>query len=173
MKKRLTIILVLTGALAFGAALGTWAYFTSTAVSEENVFTTGTLSIENPGSLTRGLAVDNIFPGWESRERLITVANTGSLKFKYRVSVASLKGNVLYDGPTPLQVKIGKDDYKDIDKLGYTELGTIEAGSKGTFTIRFRLPAQAGNEYQGKTAKFDFIFDATQENNPNWSESGE
>lgn len=170
MKFRVLISFVLIGLLAFAAGLGTVAYFTSTATSTDNTFTAGTLNIASPGTISSSLPVGNIFPGWESGTKTVTVSNTGSLDFKYRISVAALTGNRLYDGVTPLQVSVNGGDFKDISKLGYVELGTIAAQGTGTFTIAFKLPATADNAYQGATGTFQFVFDATQTNNTGWNQ---
>lgn len=172
MKKSLLISLVLIGVMAFGLGIGTYAYFTSQATSEDNTFATGTLVIDSPGTLTTAeMGVDNIYPGW-SDSRGVTVHNSGSLEFKYRVRVDSdpLVGNPLYDGDTPLQVSFDGVNYTDIDALDYVELGTIAAGGDGTFNIYFKLPEAADNDYQGAEATLTFVFDATQVGNPGWTE---
>lgn len=169
MSKKLIISLMLIGILAFGAGLGTFAYFTSTATSSDNVFETGTLVIDNPGTLTTDLEVDNIYPTWTT-SKTVTVHNSGSLVFKYRMSVTPLTGNILYDGATPLQVSVNGDTWTNIDDLGYVELGQIAAGTEGTFTIGFKLPAEANNDYQDATADFDIVFDATQVENPGYTQ---
>lgn len=172
MRRNIIISLVLIGLLAFGIGFGTFAYFTSQATSTNNTFTAGTMTIDSPGTLTANLAVGNIYPGW-STSKTITVHNSGSLDFKYRISVQALTGNILYDGATPLQVSINGGTFKDIDELGNVELGTIAAGQDGTFTIAFKLPEAADNSYQGASGTFTFVFDATQTTNPGWNETGQ
>lgn len=169
MRRNIIISLVLIGLLSFGIGFGTFAYFTSQATSENNTFTAGTLVIDSPGTITANLNVGNIYPGW-SVTKTVTVTNSGSLDFKYRMSVEELAGNILYDGDTPLQVSINGGDFVNIDEMGYVELGTIAAGHTGTFTIAFKLPEAADNDYQGATGTFTFVFDATQTGNPGWSE---
>lgn len=172
MTRNIFISLVLIGLLAFGIGFGTFAWFTSQATSDNNTFTSGTLVIDSPGRLTADLDVYNIYPGW-SKSKTITVHNSGSLDFKYRMSVKALPDNKLYDGPTPLMVKINNGDFKEIDELGNVELGTIAAGQDGTFTITFKLPEAANNDYQEASGTFTFVFDATQTANPGWNEAGQ
>lgn len=173
MSKKAILSLVLIGLLAFGAGLGSYAWFTSQATSTGNVFETGTLEIGGDDGvvqqLTSEMSVDNIYPSWTSGVKTINVENTGSLEFKYRMSVEALAENLLYDGATPLQVSVNGGAFTDIDELGYVELGNIAANSTGTFTIEFMLPQEANNDYQGATAAFAFVFDATQVNAP-WTE---
>ncbi len=172
MKKRLFLTLVLVGLLAFGVGMGTFAWFTSTATSTDNVFETGTLDIMGPGEsgIVADMAVGNIYPSWTSGAKTITVTNSGSLDFKYRISVEALTENILYDGDTPLQVSVNDGDFVDIDEMGYVELGDIDAGQTGTFTIEFKLPQEADNDYQDADATFSFVFDATQIGNTGWTE---
>lgn len=170
MKKRALLSLLLIGVLAFGAGLGTYAWFTSQATSTDNVFETGTLKIDDNGNVQQILEIENIYPSWTSEVKTITVENTGSLEFKYRMSVEALTNNPLYDGDTPLQVKVNDNDFVDINKLGYVELGNIGAGQNGTFTIQFKLPKEANNDYQNARADFTFVFDATQVQNTGWIE---
>ncbi|MFA5523529.1 MAG: TasA family protein [Tissierellales bacterium] len=170
MSKKALLSLLLIGVLAFGAGLGTFAWFTSQATSTDNVFETGTLIIGENEEIEHILTVENIYPSWESEVKEIEVKNTGSLEFKYRMSVEALIGNLLYDGTTPLQVKVDNGEFTDINDLGYVELGTIKPSETGTFEIQFRLPQEADNEYQDAQASITFVFDATQVNNETWTE---
>ncbi|MTI69373.1 MAG: hypothetical protein FH751_03825 [Firmicutes bacterium] len=171
MKKKVLLSVLLVGLLAFGAGMGTFAWFTDTATSNDNVFETGTLTIDDPGELTAQMTVDNIYPGWTSDEKEITVTNSGSIDFKYRISVEALTDNILYDGATPLQVKINDGAYVNINELGNVELGEITAADDtGTFNIQFKLPEAANNDYQNQSATFTFAFDATQTENDGWTE---
>lgn len=162
MKKKAIISLVLIAMMAFGIGAGSFAWFTSQATSTDNVFEAGTLTIDSPGTITTDLLeVNNIYPSWNQSNE-VTVHNSGSLDFKYRVSVEELTGNILFDGDTPLQVSVNNGTWTDINKLGYVELGTIEAGQDGEFEIAFRLPEEADNDYQNVSANFTFVFDAAQ-----------
>ncbi len=173
---------LLTGILAIAlicacAGVGTMAYFTSRVESGDNVFTTGTLVIDSPGALTAEMDVDNIYPGW-FEDKDITVKNSGTIPLKYRISVQPLTGNIFYDGKKPLQIGIVKptDPPTKLPKLGRidwmkpVEIGTIPAGGSSTFNITFYLPKEANNDYQGKSATFTFVFDATQTANQGWAE---
>jgi hypothetical protein len=143
---------------------GTGAWFTDSRVSNNNIFQTGILKIEETGPLTAGMNVDNIYPGWNSGEgpKAINIVNSGTVDFNYSVSVESLTGNLLYDGLTPLQVNINETGFIDINKVKNIGLGGINAKDTGSFTIRLRLPENADNSYSEKTAAFNFVFDATQ-----------
>lgn len=166
MNKKLIVLLVV-GLLTIVSAYGTYAWFTSQATSTGNVFVTGTLNISGPGQITTDLSVDNIYPSWTT-SKTVTVKNNGSIPFKYRLSVLPLIGNLLYDGPTPLQIKINSGNFVNINQLGTVDLGILntknQSGDSAQITFEFKLPPEADNAYQGVTGNFTFLFDATQTN---------
>ncbi|HHV71631.1 MAG TPA: hypothetical protein GXX38_03335 [Clostridia bacterium] len=177
MNKKMLISLMLIGVLTFAIGMGTFAYFTSEAVSEDNVFTAGTLEIEGPGENFAGgmYEVENIYPGWEDQVD-VTVKNIGTLPFKYRMKLDAFEGG-LTSGANPLQIKVNDGQWMNIGDFDSVVLndganGGIAPGEEDTFTVYFRFPAAAGNEYQGASASLDFSFDATQINNPGWDEAG-
>lgn len=155
----LGILLVL---LTLNSATGAW--FTDSKASSKNLFQTGILNIEGPGAMTSGINVDNIYPGWQSGDepKSITIINSGTLDFDYSISCEPLDGNLLYNGPTPIQVNINESGFVNINELDSVFLGSINRNSTGTFTIRFRLPETADNLYSEQTAAFIFRFDALQ-----------
>ncbi|HHW48942.1 MAG TPA: hypothetical protein GXX14_10045 [Clostridiaceae bacterium] len=119
MKMRFIISLILVGVLAFGAGLGTLAWFTSQSTND-NVFQTGTLIIgaSNPGSNT-GVFNDILwYPGREET-KTITVVNHGNLPFKYRLKL------VLPDG-RPLGVD---SEGENIDGLEGENLDGVEGAN--------------------------------------------
>lgn len=173
-KRILMSVLLIIGLLAIGSAFGTYAWFTSQATSTDNIFKTGTLNITGPGQITGNLSVENIFPSWTT-SKTVTVTNSGTIPFKYKVRVLPLEGNLLYDGPSPLQVKIGKvvdgvnttiKDFVSVNKLGTVDLGSIDTTNpqenSAQLTFEFKLPSEADNAYQNITGNFTFTFDATQ-----------
>lgn len=172
MKKRAILALALAAMLAFGAGVGTMAWFTSTATSDRNVFQTGTLTINGPGRnqvVENVVDITNIYPGWEGHST-INVRNTGSLAFKYKVSVQSRENSLLYNGLHKLQVKVNDSEFMPINEFNDIPLGIIANGGEKEITFEFNLPTTAGNEYQNLMDRFDFVFEATQlENNePGW-----
>jgi len=174
MSKKLIISLVMIGILAFGAGLGSYAWFTSEAVSSDNVFETGTLKIgdeEGEGRIVpTELGFDKIFPSWE-RTYSVEVENNGSLEFKYGIESITLKegSELLYKGPNGLEISFDGTTFMSLDKVDYQYLGRIAAGKKGSFDVTFRLPYTAGDEFQGLSATLIINFYATQvENNDKW-----
>lgn len=84
MNKKLIISLVMIGILAFGAGLGTFAWFTSTAASTGGTFTAGTLKIDVNGSLDNDekfaiIPIDKMAPGDDPIFKTLTITNEGNL----------------------------------------------------------------------------------------------
>lgn len=173
MNKKLAISLILIGVLAFSLGLGSYAWFTSTATSSDNLFETGTLKIDVNSPVITVADFSNIYPSWNSGAKTYDVRNQGTLNLKYRMTVQGEAGELLFDGPTPLQVKINDNDFVDIDQAGTVYIGEIEAGQTDGLNLQFRLPSDADNDYQDESASFTFVFEATQVDNPGWNEAGQ
>lgn len=177
MNKKLIIILAMIGILAFGAGLGSYAWFTSEAVSSDNVFQTGTLKIGDEIDNGEGRIVatqigfDNIYPVWQQTFP-VTVENNGSLDFKYGIEKIELKAggsDLLYSGAYGLEVSFNGEDFIDVNDVDFEYLGQIAAGGSGSFNATFRLPQDADDTYQGQNATLIINFYATQvENNEIW-----
>lgn len=172
MNKKLVISLVLIGVLAFGLGLGSYAWFTSTATSSNNLFETGTLVIDVDSPIITVADFSNIYPSWNSGVKEYEVRNEGTLDLKYRMRVEGTAGDRLFDGATPLQVSINGGTFVNMNQVETVYIGEIAAGAAGGLELRFRLPSEADNEYQNETASFTFVFEATQVDNPGWSEAG-
>jgi predicted ribosomally synthesized peptide with SipW-like signal peptide len=170
MDKKKIISLLAAGVMMVGitVSLGTGAWFTDNKTSKVNVFNAGTLKLGEPGTITSGMPLGNIYPGW-TESKTVTIDNKGSLPLKYKMSVTPLIGNILFDGQTPLQVNVNNQGFVDINKLGEVFLGQISASSQGTFNLAFKLPQAAGNDYASKTATFDFNFTAAQLNDTSFT----
>lgn len=181
MNRKVILSLLLVGVLAFGAGIGTFAYFTSSTSSTGNTFTAGRLVITNwnPGNFVAGLNVRNIYPGFISPLHTVEVHNEGTLPLKYKISVNE-SDSILYTGTYPLQVRIVQGgtavrEWVDIDRMREVELPQsiqpddpatpdVDEGI-GRFEIQYRMPEKAGNDYQGATADLTFVFNATQVEN--------
>lgn len=172
MNKKLVISLVLIGVLAFGLGIGSYAWFTSTATSSNNLFETGTLVINVDSPIITVAEFGNIYPSWNSGVKEYDVKNEGTLDLKYKMRVEGTAGDKLFDGVTPLQVSINGGAFVDMDQAGTIDIGQIAAGTTDGLQLQFRLPSEADNEYQNESASFTFVFEATQIDNPGWSEAG-
>lgn len=77
MSKKAILSLVLIGILAFGAGLGTFAWFTAEVSSVENTFATGKFELNGSEPLEIALNVNNAQPGVEEDLNTIEIENTG------------------------------------------------------------------------------------------------
>lgn len=175
MKKRLVISLVLVGLLAFGAGLGTYAWFTSSATSSNNQFTAGELEVNNETAfdLTQvgTVILDNLQPG-DEESFTFTVDNTGSLDMKYRINLTSIAGD-LTTGNTPIQIKLDNGTWADISGSYYEDPAfVIQAnGAAVTHTLYVKLPGLANNTYQEADGSFNVTVEATQTTNGGWTQN--
>lgn len=83
MKRKAILSLMLVAVLMIGASLGTYAWFTSSATSEDNTFTAGTLRIDVNESLEHNgvfniLEVNGLMPNQETEEFTINITNKGT-----------------------------------------------------------------------------------------------
>lgn len=167
MNKKILLVALLIGMLAFGAGLGTYAWFTSQATSENNEFTAGTLIInENTTALpvTAPATLGDLKPG-DSEEYSFDVDNTGSLNLKYRVRLADVTGD-LTAGANPLKVYLDGTEIGSIsnDMLVVQSTNLNPDDAAVTHTLKFELPQAADNFYQGASCNFKVQIEAIQEN---------
>lgn len=174
MKRVVLIVILLLCVIGTGISLGTYAWFTSQATTENNVFQSGELVIGVPNNGTNDgfINLANLFPG-KSVNASLDVKNMGDVLFKYKISTIKTGGDqglfdiltlTISDGTT----KIYDGLLKDINK----EIGNIEPDKSQTLQFTIKMPESAGNNCQSKMTTTKFIFDATQVENTSWSESG-
>ena len=168
MKKKVIISLVLIAIMAFGIGAGSYAWFTSEAKSEDNVFTAGTLKIEANETKRFEKDINNIYPSWED-SNTITIVNAGTLPLKFRVLMEASESE-LFSGDYPLQIKINDEDYTSVEDFEPFVFGSLDVGASVDLEISYKLPEGASNDYQGKTGTLSFTFEATQTENPGWTE---
>lgn len=176
MKLKVLVSLMLVGIMAFAVGMGTFAYFTSQAASDDNVFETGTLKIgvPNEGANAAFINATNWQPG-DSVSQDLDVKNLGSLPYKYKVSASMTEGDAIFYDQLMVEIKQGtRVVYNGLAKNLSNQLVTDNVADGVTEVLSFKLtlPTSAGNECQDKTAKVKFTFDATQTNNSGWSVSG-
>lgn len=189
MKRKAIISLILVAVLAFGAGMGTIAYFTSQAASTGNTFATGELTIGLTGTGTTDICfnITGVAPGDAPIPQTITVNNDGDFAFKYKVSAtrvtatgdAETKSLALYNA---LRVSVysgsnttaitGLDDITLSSLTDKLVNSNLAADADETLTFKVYLPATAGNDCQGAATNVTLTFDATQTTNSGWSQSG-
>lgn len=150
----------------------TSAYFSSQAISKENTFKAGNLSIKDPGQIISDNDFNNLYPGWKDN-KTIKLYNDGTLNFKCKMSIYCNSDSILYNGDNCLKVTITDTDEhkvycenKKISDIKDMIIGKIGLGASRTLKFEFSLPDEADNNYSGKSCDLSFVFDAVQEDAP-------
>lgn len=182
-------MVALTGALTIGAAR---AYFTD----QETVsfaMDAAKVNIKINGVASVPITLGNLQPGiWSPQQKLEvynqnTPLSTVSVKYRFQdlfgsQSVAGLYDKlnvrvrhtfagtpnpgswpVVYNGPL-------KDLLVDSTVTPGMVAASLGVNITHVFYFDFELDTTAGNTFQGSNATFSLVFDATQTNNPGWTE---
>jgi predicted ribosomally synthesized peptide with SipW-like signal peptide len=190
------VMIVMVSAVAIGA---TQAWFTDQETMV-NGLSTGKLDVELRGSYASGIVIPvdttqyfegGMVPGQEFGPYAVQVYNKGwgesTVPVQYSWTSSYTGGSeLLYD---KLDVKVREGNCDWLGAPWFTEpqgvlysmgplqsMGRIVSASPlGVNIIRctwftFELPSNAGNEYQGLNTQFDLLLDATQVENPGWTE---
>lgn len=176
---RRTILSVAIIILAFAAiGGGTMAWFTD-EVALENTFTAGTLDIEGSDFWTGfapGAIWNNVNPG-DCRNKEFTINNNGTknalIRFQWDGEWGEMVGNTwtpMVDGdPTLVTVTAPTGWYEHTDGWWYytpNPADPLAPGAKLEFALKVCIAgAETGNEYQGKSFKLNFTFEAIQASN--------
>lgn len=171
MNRKSIAALAIAAVMTVGVGASSYAWFTSQATSVNNTVQTGTLAIggTNGSTTLKTFTLDNLYPGAEgSKSDSITIKNNGTINLQYKVS-SKFKGGVdnLYN---VAKVKVTKASGEvvyngNVNGLnGYLANSNLAVGSSETLEFVVSLPDDADNQYQGKTAYVDFVFDASQYN---------
>jgi predicted ribosomally synthesized peptide with SipW-like signal peptide len=158
----ITFILLVIGALLIGGA--TVAWFTSSAENTRNSFQSGTLDIKldrEQGNYY--FNIQNIAPGDQGSQQ-VAISNKGSLDLVYQISFTI--AGVLAEGENPLEIQLLNSSEERIDTGSERRLAS---GQQEPLTITWKMPEEAGNEYQGGTARFDLLVNASQVNDQDTS----
>ncbi len=181
MSKKLLLSLLLIGVLAIGAGLGTYAWFTAEAKSEDNVFEVGTFKLESQGKV---FELKNAEPGGEISTKKLTVKNTGSLPMILKAELTptfyqaskkatlnfgdyfEIKATISYtDGikEKPLYISewMSVKDFADFVSKEWNQF-TFEPKHELKVDFKLRLNEDAGNEYQGGSVEAALIIQARQ-----------
>jgi hypothetical protein len=171
---RIALGALLTLLLATGAVVGSGADFTASSANPTNTFAAGTLTIGNSKNATAILTAANMRPGDPATTGTVDIENTGSLSGAFTLSRGtvtdsdpanplSAKLNVVV---TDCLATCGDGD----DTVKYTgtlaamgqniALGTYAAAATHRYRFAVALDSSAGNAYQGDTSTVQFDFNA-------------
>lgn len=125
MKRNIIISLILIGLLAFGAGFGTYAWFTSQAVSGNNEFKSGTIKLKELGESDFKLgAIDNMAPGDVTDVATIEIKNIGTLDLAWF-------GHFAFSGDEELKEAL----YIDYAKMEFFEDGILDEAATDEFIV--------------------------------------
>ena len=185
--KRALLTSVMALFLCFAMLLGTtYAWFTDSVVSNNNIIKSGTLDVEMywaygteaPDSATWTDASTGAIFNYDKWEpgyvevRHIKIANEGTLALKYQIKivangeVSDLADVIDVYYVDPAQQIADRTALTDDNKLGTltdvlanlanTANGELPAGENDTITLALKMQESAGNEYQNKSIGSDF-----------------
>lgn len=191
--------LVIVVAVAAVASVATWAYFTDQETVASSL-STGKLDVELRGANASGITIPvdttqyfegGMAPGVEFGPYEVAVYNKGwgqsTIAAKYAWSSVYTGGSqALYD-KLDVKVREGNCDWLDdawFAGQGYiyqgklnampaylqTAMGLLHPNITRCTWFYFTLDSTADNTYQGLTTNFDLILNATQNENPGWTE---
>lgn len=172
------------------AAGSTSAYFVDQEVIAGNTFTAGGVHIDIRGAGATPRVLTNMAPGvWTApvEYQVYNLANSLPVKYKFSDNKVSESVTGYYDminvrvrhtfagTPNPAGWPVVySGPLKDL-AIDSTATGGIISTTLGTnithvFYLEYQLDSSTGNAFQGATATADLVFDATQVNNPGWTE---
>lgn len=169
MKRIIFISMLLVGVLGIAAVFSTYAWFTSQATSNDNIFESGELIIGLPftGANDGFISANNLYPG-SSVSQSVEVKNLGDIVFKYKVISTRNSGDETFYNKLNIQIEKGAQSvYNGPLKDLNTSIGNINSGSSEVVKFTLSLPEDADNTYQGKLTNVKFTFEATQLENNN------
>ncbi|MDD4659004.1 MAG: TasA family protein [Eubacteriales bacterium] len=176
MRKRVVVsmlVIALAAALLGGAA---FAWFTDSDSAAAN-FTAGTIKLGKP--VATGLEVTNMAPG-DHQDWTVTIQNDGTLDMYYRLSFSGGIAGAALTEVLEVSLYDGTVEESEAPIFGPTLLSAVDAnnfwfneasmyidasGAAHEYTIRFELPIETGNDYQGATWNITLNVQATQKAN--------
>lgn len=194
----LLVALVALGGAAATPAEGTQAWFTDQELVVGNSFTAGKLDIKiNPGcGIVLPVTVQDMEPGkWYGPYDLeVYNQNTpvSTMPVKYRMYSSNESGTLM----SKLNVRVAHSNCVGCPRPDWTAnpalvkyagnvqpmyvdspthsitapTGNLDVNITHCWQLSFQVDTSAGNGYQGTTASFDLVVDATQVGNPGWSQ---
>jgi hypothetical protein len=162
---------------AVGITAGSGANFSATSANPNNVFSSGTLSIDNSKEGSAILSATGLKPAGPWQNGTVDIQNSGSMAADFTLSraVTSDPGTLapklnlkvtdcgLWTGSTPSTCEVGDDLVYSgpLSDMPATGTGSFAAGDKHRYLFEVQLDGSAGDSYQGKTAiaRFDWRAD--------------
>jgi hypothetical protein len=174
------LTLVLAAVMAFGA-IGSGAWFTDTVTLTGNKVEAGTMTMELSGILA---SPANMAPGDHYELGTLTLRNTGSLPYKLRFKMETTEGEELADqldvtlsssllGTFKPKIRLGSFTGRWIGYTPSYPFNLCQQDPDDEDTVAFELdfvPLSNNDDVQGVTWKGTLFIEATQSENPGWTE---
>jgi hypothetical protein len=182
---RRTLATLATVLAAVGVTVASGADFTASSANPSNVFSTGTLSMNNSASNGAILTAAGLRPGSTPATGTVDIANTGSLSGAFTLTRGtpvdsdttnplSAKLNVIvtdcgtYAGSTAPTCGDGDDTNVYTGTLGQmgttghaiASLGSYAASAKHRYQFSVGLDSSADNNYEGDSSTVTFTWNA-------------
>jgi spore coat-associated protein N len=182
---RLALGALLTLLLAAGAVVGSGADFTASSANPANTFSAGALSITNSKEGAAILTATALKPGGAAATGTVDIQNTGSLSGVFTLSRTApvdsdganpLSGKLnltvvdcgVWSGGAPAcgdgddVTKYSGGTIAQMGTAGHliAGLGTFAGSEKHRYQFTVQLDGSAGNAYQGGTSSVEFDFNA-------------
>jgi spore coat-associated protein N len=186
-RPRRTIAALATALAATGVAVGSGADFTSRSANPSNTFTAGALAMDNSHDAAAIFSPTNMKPGGAPQTGTVDVENSGSLPGAFTLTRDQLEStDTGASNPSAFAAKVNVvvsdcgefagatapacGDQDDAEVYSGTlaamqdarALGDFEAGERHRYQFAAALDASAGNEYQGDSSSARFVWDAVQ-----------
>jgi spore coat-associated protein N len=177
---RLALGALVTLLLAAAAVVGSGADFTAASANPSNTFSSGTLTMANSQAGTAIFSASNLRPDGAAQTGTVDIENTGSLSGDFTLVRGTVTntdtGNPLsaklnmtvvdcgtFSGATPPPCNDGDEVTKytgTLAAMATTALGTYNSGVKHRYEFRVALDSSADDAYQGDSATAAFDFNA-------------
>jgi spore coat-associated protein N len=173
--------------LAAGVAVGSGADFSSRSANPANTFSAGTLVMDNSKDAAAIFAPSNMKPGGAPQTGTVDIENDGSLAAGFTLSRDEIEStDTGTSNPSAFATKVNLvitdcgeysgdtapacGDAGDAEVYRGTlaamdaalQLDDYSAGEKHRYQFAAALDASAGNEYQGDSSSARFVWDAAQ-----------
>ncbi|MEA2479978.1 MAG: hypothetical protein QOJ07_1900 [Thermoleophilaceae bacterium] len=187
-RPRRTTAALATALIAAGVAVGTGADFTSRSANPANTFSAGSLAMDNSKDNAAIFSPSDMKPGGAPQTGTVDIENRGSLTGSFTLSrdqLESTDGGATNPSSFASMVNLTVTDCGTFDggtapvcgdsddRSVYggrtlagmddqVQLGDFAAREKHRYQFAAALDGAAGNEYQGDTSSARFVWDATQ-----------
>ncbi|HYM57702.1 MAG TPA: hypothetical protein VES79_07030 [Solirubrobacteraceae bacterium] len=180
-----TLAALATMLVAVGITAASGANFSAQSANPANVFSTGTLTMDNSKDNAAILTAANLRPGDPATSGTVDIKNTGTLSGPFTLSKGTLSDS---DATFPLSAKLNTTvvdcgvfagatppacgDADDVSKYSGTladmgagspisALGTFAADATHRYEFSVALDGSADNDYQGDSATVRLVWNAS------------